>query len=140
MDVQKKLDESESERLKQSAKFEQARILARQYRLKFQTLEKEVEALKIQLTAEKSASEDNGAEIARLKQELLTARTEIEKQKQQVGLLLLSPTFHSRVLVMYLNVKLMWIVMGPCKTFYIFVLNEFLHRTQRPPNNLMRGE
>ncbi|VDK82623.1 unnamed protein product [Litomosoides sigmodontis] len=84
VDVQKKFDESESERNKLSAKFEQARLLARRYRMKSQTLEKEVEGLKAMLTEKSIAEEENATETARLKQELLTLRAEIEKQKQQV--------------------------------------------------------
>lgn len=84
MDVQKKFDESESERNKLSAKFEQARLLARRYRMKSQTLEKEVEGLKAMLTEKSIAEEENTTETTRLKQELLTLRAEIEKQKQQV--------------------------------------------------------
>uniref|UniRef100_A0A0R3RZU7 TPR_MLP1_2 domain-containing protein n=1 Tax=Elaeophora elaphi TaxID=1147741 RepID=A0A0R3RZU7_9BILA len=83
VDVQKKLDESESERLKLSARFEQARVLARRYRMKSQTLEKDVEGLKAMLTEKSILEEENTTETARLKQELLTLRAEIEKQKQQ---------------------------------------------------------
>ncbi|KAL3995620.1 hypothetical protein ACH3XW_26595 [Acanthocheilonema viteae] len=83
MDVQKKFDESESERLKLSARFEQARLLARRYRMKSQTLEKDVEGLKAMLAEKSIVEEENTTETAKLKQELLTLRAEIEKQKQQ---------------------------------------------------------
>ncbi|KAK6104821.1 hypothetical protein QQG55_17780 [Brugia pahangi] len=83
MDMQKKFDESESERLKLSAKFEQARLLARRYRMKSQTLEKDVEGLKAMLAEKSIVEEENTTETARLKQELLSLRAEIEKQKQQ---------------------------------------------------------
>ncbi|MCP9263944.1 Viral A-type inclusion protein repeat containing protein [Dirofilaria immitis] len=82
-DMQKKLDESESERLKLSAKFEQARLIARRYRMKSQTLEKEVEGLKAKPTEKSMVEEENATETARLKQELFALRAEIEKQKQQ---------------------------------------------------------
>ncbi|VDK82968.1 unnamed protein product [Onchocerca ochengi] len=83
MDVQTKLDESESERLKLSARFEQARLIARRYRMKFQNLEKEVEELKTKPAEKSMVEEENTTETARLKQELLALRAEIEKQKQQ---------------------------------------------------------
>lgn len=85
MDVQTKLDESESERLKLSARFEQARLIARRYRMKFQNLEKEVEELKTKPAEKSMVEEENTTETARLKQELLALRAEIEKQKQQVS-------------------------------------------------------
>lgn len=81
MDAQKKFDESESERQKLSAKFEQARLLARRYRMKSQTLEKDVEGLKAVLAEKTIKGEES---TAKLKQELLSLRAEIEKQKQQV--------------------------------------------------------
>ncbi|VDN26949.1 unnamed protein product [Gongylonema pulchrum] len=81
-DLQKKLEDSETERLKQSTKFEQLRQIARQYKHKSQTLEKELETAQAQKD-EKSAADDSAAEIARLKQELVAAHAEIEKQKQQ---------------------------------------------------------
>ncbi|EJD73977.1 viral A-type inclusion protein repeat containing protein [Loa loa] len=83
VDVQKKFDESESERLKLSAKFEQARLLARRYRMKSQTLEKDVEGLKAILAEKSIVEEENTTETAKLRQELLALRAEIEKQKQQ---------------------------------------------------------
>uniref|UniRef100_A0A915Q1E2 Nucleoprotein TPR/MLP1 domain-containing protein n=1 Tax=Setaria digitata TaxID=48799 RepID=A0A915Q1E2_9BILA len=83
VDVRKKLDESESERVKQAAKFEQARLIARRYKVKTLALEKDVEALKAKLAERSTAEDENAAETARLKQELLTARAELEKQKQQ---------------------------------------------------------
>ncbi|VDN03913.1 unnamed protein product [Thelazia callipaeda] len=82
-DVKKKFDESESERTKLSAKFEQARIFARRYRMKSQTLEKEVEELKEQIAEKISAEEEANAEVARLKQELFATRSEMERQKQK---------------------------------------------------------
>lgn len=87
VDVQNKFDESESERLKLSAKFEQARVIARRYRLKSQTLEKEVEGLKTMLAEKSLVEEENTTETAKLKQELLALRAEVEKQKQQVMIL-----------------------------------------------------
>uniref|UniRef100_A0A183E4L4 TMF_TATA_bd domain-containing protein n=1 Tax=Gongylonema pulchrum TaxID=637853 RepID=A0A183E4L4_9BILA len=80
--VQKKLEKSEAERQEQSAKFEQLRQIARQYKVRTQTLQKDLEAVQAQL-AEKFLDEGSATEIARLKGELVAARAEIEMHREQ---------------------------------------------------------
>lgn len=74
-----------------NTKFEQARSYARQYRTAVQTLKTEKEGLEkkiADLEAEKSnagPSEETAAELVKLRQELLSARTENEQLKQKIS-------------------------------------------------------
>lgn len=68
------------------ARFDQARVIGRKYRLQSQTLEQEKDALEKRLVAKvDEATKDSlssSGEISKLKQELVAARSEIEKFKQ----------------------------------------------------------
>lgn len=69
-------------------KFEQARALARQYRMKSQNLEKEQAELKEQLAAKQAAvaataaDESSKEEVNKLTQQLQAAQNELDQYKQ----------------------------------------------------------
>lgn len=68
-----------------AARFEQARVLARKYRLTSQNLEKENASLAEKVAQKSAASGDDteaNAELTKLRQESSALRTELEKYKQ----------------------------------------------------------
>ncbi|KHN79265.1 Nucleoprotein TPR [Toxocara canis] len=88
--LKSQLQETTKQRNDMHGKFEQARTLARQYRMKYQNLEKEHAELKEQLAAKETAApaaaadESNKEEINRLTQQLQTAQNELEQYKQKI--------------------------------------------------------
>lgn len=76
-----KLEQLKEEQKAVTARFEQARALARQYRMKFLNLEKENHSLKAAQAEKAISQEDTSAEITKLRTELQVALAENEKLK-----------------------------------------------------------